>query len=36
MGVKLLIGAGALVYGLKEAMYTGRPKHTLLIRRLKE
>lgn len=23
IGVKLLIGAGALVYGLKEAMYTG-------------
>lgn len=23
IGVKLLIGAGALAYGLKEAMYTG-------------
>lgn len=24
LGVKLLIGAGAVAYGLKEAMYTGK------------
>lgn len=35
MGVKLLVGAGALAYGVKESMYTGKQIHKLVIRFMK-